>query len=70
MGNSPNVVDLQALIECVRTHASGLIASALTIIGAASVVYRVLASEVAGIKSEGILGRVAHWIGVLGLNKK
>jgi hypothetical protein len=68
--NSQNVQDLQAIWECIRTHASGLVASALTVIGAATVVFRLLAAEVTGIKTEGLLGRAAHWLSVLGLNKK
>lgn len=68
--NGLSAQDAQAIWQCIREHASGLIVSITTVIGAATVLYRLLASEVTGIKSEGLLGRAAHWLSVLGLNKK
>lgn len=65
-----NLQDLQAIWACIREHGGALVTSVMTVIGAATILFRLLASEIAGIKSEGLLGRAAHWLSILGLNKK
>lgn len=61
---------LSAVAACVREHAPALATQAATVVGGATILFRLISAERTGIKAEGLLGRLADILGALGLNKK